>query len=104
MGSESYLTNFIIVLTTILIIGTESLNLDYVQDSKLGFVVNAIYTMAYALDSMQRDICGPRRSGLCDAMKPVNGTQFMMYLLNVSFVSYSLDSILFNRNGDPPGR
>ena len=86
------------------LIGRESLNSNYVQDSKLGFVINAIYTMAYALDSMQRDICGHGRSGLCDAMKPVNGTQFMQYLLNVSFNSYSGDSILFNRNGDPPGR
>ena len=88
-----------------LVLGAESLTRNYVQDSKLGFVINAIYTMAYALDSMQRDICGHTgRTGLCDAMKPVNGTQFMQYLLNVSFISYSRDSISFNRNGDPPGR
>lgn len=38
--------------------GHESLTKNYVQDSKLGFVINAIYTMAYALDAMQRDVCG----------------------------------------------
>ncbi len=85
-------------------VGEENLSQGYTQDSKLGFVINAIYTMAYALDSMQKDVCPTAKTGLCDAMKPVNGTQFMQYLLNVSFTSYSADSISFNKNGDPPGR
>ncbi len=42
----------------VLLAGSESLARSYVQDSKLGFVINAIYTMAYALDSMMRDVCG----------------------------------------------
>ena len=83
--------------------GEEDLNFEYVQDAKLGFVVNAIHTMAEALDNMHRDVC-QGRPGLCPEMSPVNGTLFMDYLLNVSFKSYSNDLIMFNVNGDPPGR
>ena len=83
--------------------GYEDLSYEYVQDAKLGFVVNAIYTMAYALDNMHRELC-KGEPGLCDALEPVNGTIFMDYLLNVSFMSYSNDEIRFNQNGDPPGR
>ena len=67
-------------------------------------VFNAIYTMAYALDHMQRDVCGSALSGVCDEMRPVNGTMFLQYLYGVSFRSYSNDSIHFNKEGDPPGR
>jgi hypothetical protein len=83
--------------------GDEDLSLDYVQDAKLGFVINAIYTMAYALDNMHRDLCKDK-PGMCDALEPVNGRIFLDYLVNVSFVSYSNDRIHFNQNGDPPGR
>lgn len=39
-----------------MVAGKEDLSKDYVQDAKLGFVVNAIYTMAYALDTMHREV------------------------------------------------
>ena len=74
------------------------------QDSKLGFVVNAIYTMAHALDAMFRDICGETSPGLCKAMRPINGTMFLGYLLNASFTSYSGDHISFDAAGDPLAR
>jgi len=92
------------VLTIIAVVGKESLRDDYTQDSKLGFVVNAIYTMAHALDSMYRDICGAKSPGFCDAMKPVNGSIFIRYLVNASFISYSGDYISFDAAGDPPAR
>ena len=82
----------------------ESLSDEYTQDAKLGFVVNAIYTMAHALDSMYRDVCGEKSAGLCGAMKPVNGSLFLRYLINASFVSYSGDYISFDAAGDPPAR
>lgn len=72
------------------------------QDSKLSFVANAVETMARALDDMHRDLCGGK-PGLCPRMTPVNGTLFLEYLLNVSFVSYSGQDIHFDINGDPPG-
>jgi len=85
--------------------GDESLKADYTQqDSKLGFVVNAIHTMAHALDAMFRDVCGTASRGLCAAMKPVNGSEFLRYLLNASFVSYSGDLVTFDAAGDPPAR
>lgn len=90
--------------TSLAVAGNESLSKDYTQDSKLGFVVNAIHTMAHALDAMYRDVCGKTSAGLCDAMKPVNGTVFLRYLLNASFISYSDDYISFNAEGDPPAR
>lgn len=60
--------------------------------------------MAYALDSMHKDLCKDRMGGLCDAMKPVNGTLFREYLFNVSFTTYTKDELFFNINGDPPAR
>lgn len=60
--------------------------------------------MAHALDAMFRDICGESSPGLCAAMKPVNGSMFLRYLLNASFVSYSGDYISFDAAGDPPAR
>jgi metabotropic glutamate receptor 1 len=89
---------------TLVIVGTEDLRANYTQDAKIGFVVNAIYTMAYALHAMHHNLCGPKHPGLCDAMSPVNGTLFLDYLLNVSFSSYSSDLIEFDHAGDPPGR
>ncbi|ELT88339.1 hypothetical protein CAPTEDRAFT_89748 [Capitella teleta] len=85
--------------------GEERLQDGFEQDAKLGFVVNAMYTMAHALHQMRNDLCtNTSEVGLCAEMSPVNGTIFLQYLLNVSFTSYSGDSLMFNRNGDPPGR
>ena len=82
--------------------GTESLeNSD--QDSKLGFVVNAVETMALALHNMHSDLCSGEE-GLCEKMTPINGTLFLEYLLNVSFPSYSGHDVHFDDHGDPPGR
>lgn len=35
----------------------ESLRQQYAQDTKMGFVINAIYSMAYGLHNMQRALC-----------------------------------------------
>lgn len=35
----------------------ESLRQQYAQDTKMGFVINAIYSMAYGLHNMQRSLC-----------------------------------------------
>lgn len=73
------------------------------EDSKLGFVVNAVTTMARALHSMHLDMC-PGSKGLCPAMEPMNGSIYLQYLLNVSFQSYSNEEVHFDSFGDPPGR
>ncbi|CAL1534652.1 unnamed protein product [Lymnaea stagnalis] len=72
-------------------------------DSKLGFVANAVTTMARALHNMHLDLC-PGSPGLCPAMEPVNGSLYLQYLLNVSFQSYSDQEVRFDSKGDPPGR
>ncbi|XP_014670624.1 PREDICTED: metabotropic glutamate receptor 1-like [Priapulus caudatus] len=80
----------------------EDLREDYRQDTKMGFVIKAITTMAHGLDNMHRDVCGGR-PGLCRDMNPINGTMLLSHLMNVSF-SMNGQSVFFNQNGDPPGR
>nr|XP_029711039.1 metabotropic glutamate receptor 1-like [Aedes albopictus] len=83
--------------------GKEKLSDRYKQEPKMSFVIKAIYTMARALEALQRDLCGQNSSGICSAMYPFNGTQFFNYLMNVSF-SHEGDIVEFDNRGDPPGR
>ncbi|CAL8274670.1 unnamed protein product [Merluccius merluccius] len=83
--------------------GYESLEDNYVQDSKMGFVINAIYAMAHGLHDMHRRLC-PRNSGLCEAMDPVDGSQLLDALLKTTFAGVSGEDIWFDENGDSPGR
>lgn len=85
-----------------IVVGNETIK-DFKQDAKLGFVVKAIYAMAYALHNMHRDVCGGK-PGLCPAMDPIEGLRYLDYLMNVSFTSYSEENVHFDQNGDPPGR
>ncbi|XP_067125897.1 metabotropic glutamate receptor 1-like isoform X1 [Centruroides vittatus] len=82
--------------------GSESLSEKYKQDTKMAFVKKAIYTMAFGLHNMQRELC-PNKTGLCSAMMPVNGSVFLQYLMNVSF-TWGNETVKFDSNGDPPGR
>ncbi|KFM78656.1 Metabotropic glutamate receptor 5, partial [Stegodyphus mimosarum] len=52
----------------------------------MSFVKKAIYTMAYGLHDMQKAKCNDSSVGLCPEMLPLNGSLFLQYLLNVSFV------------------
>ncbi|XP_029458151.1 metabotropic glutamate receptor 5 isoform X1 [Rhinatrema bivittatum] len=80
-----------------------TLKTQYVQDSKMGFVINAIYAMAYGLHNMQMSLC-PGYAGLCDAMKPIDGQKLLDCLMKANFTGVSGDMILFDENGDSPGR
>ncbi|XP_043850237.1 metabotropic glutamate receptor 5 isoform X1 [Dromiciops gliroides] len=80
-----------------------TLSTQYVQDSKMGFVINAIYSMAYGLHNMQTALC-PGYAGLCDAMKPIDGRKLLDSLMKTNFTGVSGDTILFDENGDSPGR
>lgn len=83
--------------------GNESLHENYVQDSKMGFVINAIYAMAHGLHDMHRELC-PGQTGLCEAMNPIDGSKLLDYLLKTSFRGVSGEEIYFDENGDTPGR
>uniref|UniRef100_UPI0037E7339E metabotropic glutamate receptor 1 isoform X1 n=1 Tax=Semicossyphus pulcher TaxID=241346 RepID=UPI0037E7339E len=83
--------------------GNESLQENYVQDSKMGFVINAIYAMAHGLHDMHQELC-PRQTGLCEAMDPIDGSKLLDYLLKTSFRGVSGEEIYFDQNGDTPGR
>uniref|UniRef100_A0A3P8QB99 Metabotropic glutamate receptor 1 n=1 Tax=Astatotilapia calliptera TaxID=8154 RepID=A0A3P8QB99_ASTCA len=83
--------------------GNESLQENYVQDSKMGFVINAIYAMAHGLHDMHKELC-PGQTGLCEAMDPIDGSKLLDYLLKTSFRGVSGEEIYFDENGDTPGR
>ncbi|XP_061876351.1 metabotropic glutamate receptor 5 isoform X2 [Colius striatus] len=80
-----------------------TLKTQHVQDSKMGFVINAIYSMAYGLHNMQTSLC-PGYVGLCDAMRPIDGRKLLESLMKTNFTGVSGDMILFDENGDSPGR
>uniref|UniRef100_A0A668UBM9 Metabotropic glutamate receptor 5 n=1 Tax=Oreochromis aureus TaxID=47969 RepID=A0A668UBM9_OREAU len=82
---------------------SKSLRQQYAQDTKMGFVINAIYSMAYGLHNMQRALC-PGYKGLCDAMRPIDGATLLDFLMKTNFTGVSGEGILFDENGDSPGR
>nr|XP_005280474.1 metabotropic glutamate receptor 1 isoform X1 [Chrysemys picta bellii] len=83
--------------------GNESLEENYVQDSKMGFVINAIYAMAHGLQNMHHSLC-PGHVGLCDAMTPIDGSKLLEFLIKSSFIGISGEEIWFDEKGDAPGR
>lgn len=83
--------------------GNESLEENYVQDSKMGFVINAIYAMAHGLQNMHHALC-PGHVGLCDAMKPIDGSKLLDFLIKSTFIGVSGEEVWFDEKGDAPGR
>ncbi|XP_015510635.2 metabotropic glutamate receptor [Neodiprion lecontei] len=72
----------------------------YEQESKVQFVVDAVYAFAYALHNLQSDLCG-RNVGLCPAMVNFDrGVFYRSYLLNVSFTDAAGSEVKFDEHGD----
>lgn len=69
----------------------------------MGFVINAIYSMAFGLHNMQKALC-PGVVGLCDAMWPIDGAKLLEFLMKTNFSGVSGENIYFDENGDSPGR
>ena len=58
---------------------------NYEQDSKIQFVIDAVYAFAYALDDLKSTVC-PTWKGVCPAMSSYDGGEFYKnYLLKVDF-------------------
>ncbi|XP_075430813.1 metabotropic glutamate receptor 7 [Ascaphus truei] len=75
----------------------------YEQDGKVQFVVDAVYATAHALHNMNKDLC-PDSPGLCPEMEHAGGKKLLKYIRNVSFNGSAGTPVLFNKNGDAPGR
>uniref|UniRef100_A0A8C6UXK5 Glutamate metabotropic receptor 4 n=1 Tax=Neogobius melanostomus TaxID=47308 RepID=A0A8C6UXK5_9GOBI len=75
----------------------------YEQEGKVQFVIDAVYSMAHALHNMHRDLC-PGKIGLCSKMETINGTLLLKYIRDVNFTGIAGTPVVFNVNGDAPGR
>ncbi|XP_054902304.1 metabotropic glutamate receptor 4-like isoform X1 [Poeciliopsis prolifica] len=75
----------------------------YEQEGKVQFVIDAVYAMAHALHNMHKDLC-PGNVGLCPKMDTINGTLLLKYIRNVNFTGIAGTPVVFNVNGDAPGR
>uniref|UniRef100_A0A8C7WQX8 Glutamate metabotropic receptor 6 n=1 Tax=Oryzias sinensis TaxID=183150 RepID=A0A8C7WQX8_9TELE len=75
----------------------------YEQEGKVQFVIDAVYAVAHALHNMHQDLC-PGSHGVCSNMDPVEGRLLLDYIRAVNFNGSAGTSVLFNENGDAPGR
>ncbi|KAM9813248.1 metabotropic glutamate receptor 4-like [Neosynchiropus ocellatus] len=76
---------------------------NYEQEGKVQFVIDAVYAMAHALHNMHRELC-PGKVGLCNKMDPINGTHLLKHIRRLNFAGIAGNPVLFNENGDAPGR
>ncbi|KAM5308835.1 metabotropic glutamate receptor 6 isoform 2-T2 [Glossophaga mutica] len=75
----------------------------YEQEGKVQFVIDAVYAIAHALHSMHQALC-PGHTGLCPAMEPTDGRTLLQYIRAVRFNGSAGTPVMFNENGDAPGR
>ncbi|XP_054845082.1 metabotropic glutamate receptor 8 [Eublepharis macularius] len=75
----------------------------YEQEGKVQFVIDAVYSMAYALNNMHKDLC-PGYIGLCPRMSTIDGKELLSYIRAVNFNGSAGTPVIFNENGDAPGR
>ncbi|XP_076648776.1 metabotropic Glutamate Receptor [Halictus rubicundus] len=72
----------------------------YEQESKVQFVVDAVYAFAHALHNLQKDMCA-KGKGLCPKMASYDrGAFYRNYLLNVSFTDGAGSEVKFDEHGD----
>ncbi|XP_069499595.1 metabotropic glutamate receptor 7 [Ambystoma mexicanum] len=75
----------------------------YEQEGRVQFVIDAVYAMAHALHNMNKDLC-PDYPGMCPEMEHAGGKKLLKYIRNVSFNGSAGTPVIFNKNGDAPGR
>ncbi|XP_076261780.1 metabotropic Glutamate Receptor [Rhynchophorus ferrugineus] len=74
----------------------------YEQESKVQFVVDAVYAFALALDRLYKDICFEYdKPGVCPAMTQYDGGDFYQtYILNLNFHDLVGSPVKFDESGD----
>lgn len=75
----------------------------YEPERQLQFVSDAVLAFAYAFKAMHAKMC-KGVPGLCDAMRPIDGTDLLKYLKTVEFTNLSNDSFKFTDTQDGPIR
>uniref|UniRef100_A0A667XNI2 Glutamate metabotropic receptor 8 n=1 Tax=Myripristis murdjan TaxID=586833 RepID=A0A667XNI2_9TELE len=76
----------------------------YEQEGKVQFVMDAVYAMAHALHRMHRELCYGY-PGLCPRMaNNIDGKELLSYIRAVNFNGSAGTPVVFNENGDAPGR
>ncbi|XP_071612480.1 metabotropic glutamate receptor 7 [Heliangelus exortis] len=75
----------------------------YEQEGKVQFVIDAVYAMAHALHQMNKDLCADY-AGVCPEMEEAGGKKLLKYIRSVSFNGSAGTPVMFNKNGDAPGR
>ncbi|XP_068162686.1 glutamate receptor, metabotropic 8a isoform X2 [Antennarius striatus] len=75
----------------------------YEQEGKVQFVMDAVYAMAHALHRMHRELCYGY-PGLCPRMANIDGKELLSHIRAVSFNGSANTPVVFNENGDAPGR
>ncbi|XP_030641108.1 metabotropic glutamate receptor 7-like [Chanos chanos] len=85
--------------------GQERIGVDsrYEQEGKVQFVIDAVYSVAHALHSMHRDLCGDHH-GVCPEMDKAPGKVLLKYIRNATFNGSAGTTVMFDKNGDAPGR
>ncbi|XP_053552211.1 metabotropic glutamate receptor 6-like [Bombina bombina] len=81
-------------------IGKDSI---YEQEGKVQFVIDAVYAMAHALHNMHSELCAGS-AGVCDKMDPMDGRLLLQYIRRVNVNGSAGTPVMFNENGDAPGR
>ena len=60
---------------------------NFTQEGLVPYVVDAVYTMAHALEHLHRRRCRRHPGvGVCDAMKPIAGLELLHNIRQVSFI------------------
>ncbi|XP_030005896.1 metabotropic glutamate receptor 8 isoform X2 [Sphaeramia orbicularis] len=76
----------------------------YEQEGKVQFVMDAVYAMAHALHRMHRELCYGY-PGLCPRMaNNIDGKELLSHIRAVNFNGSAGTPVVFNENGDAPGR
>ncbi|XP_043212008.1 metabotropic glutamate receptor-like [Amphibalanus amphitrite] len=76
----------------------------FVQESKVQFVIDAVYAFAHALEALQLNVCGVNLA-VCQEMRKYDGGDFYKkYILNVSFTDMAGSKVMFDERGDGMAR